>query len=84
MIYHAIDEAFRFGHDLPLLRCLHVPDSPDAGTSEPPRRPVTPPTGEARRLDEDARAWPSGTLTHRAGLLGLGRGLALGKGAAWR
>jgi len=45
MIYHAIDEAFRFGHDpLPLL-CLQVPDSPDEGTSEPPQRPVTPPTG---------------------------------------
>jgi hypothetical protein len=28
MIYHAIiDEAFRFGHDPPLL-CWHVPDSP--------------------------------------------------------
>jgi hypothetical protein len=27
MIYHAIDEAFRFGHDPPPLLCLHVPDS---------------------------------------------------------
>jgi len=45
MIYHAIDEAFRFGHDPPPLLCLHVPDSPNVGTSEPPQRPVTPPTG---------------------------------------
>ena len=45
LIYHAIDEAFRFGHDPPPLLCLHVPDSPNVGTSEPPQRPVTPPTG---------------------------------------
>jgi hypothetical protein len=45
MSYHAIDEAFRFGHDPSPLLCLHVPDSPDLGTSEPPQRPVTPPTG---------------------------------------
>jgi len=45
MIYHAIDEAFRFGHDPPPLLCLHVPDSPNVGTSEPPQRPVIPLTG---------------------------------------
>jgi hypothetical protein len=45
MIYHAINEALRFGHDpLPLL-CLHAQDNPNVGTSEPPQRPVTPPTG---------------------------------------
>jgi hypothetical protein len=42
MIYPAIDEAFRFGHDPPPLFCLHVAD---LGTSEPPQRLVTPPTG---------------------------------------
>jgi hypothetical protein len=45
MIYHAIDEAIHFGHDPPPLLCSHVPDSPNVGTSEPPQRPVTPPTG---------------------------------------
>ncbi len=29
MIYHAIDEAYRFGHDPSPLLCLHVPDSPN-------------------------------------------------------
>ena len=45
MIYHAIDEAFRFGYDPPPLLHMHVPDNPNVGTSEPPQRPVTPPTG---------------------------------------
>src|SRR5262249_53533416 len=56
MIYRATDEAFHFGHDPPPLLCLHVPYSPNVVTSEPPQGPVTPPTGEARRLDEDAVA----------------------------